>query len=372
MAAVTRLGDNNTGHDACPPVPLATASFNVFADGIALGRVGDAYSAHGCISHPSHVGTISSGAAHVFANGKAVGRIGDAVSCGGTVAEGSSTVVAGDGGGEDVDRNYEITNAVVLSSSTHVEADEFVLATPQIALAMAGKTSGNDSIGWSTLSRFLKTWLGGKTYELTRADELNKIAPIVQLDLDWSWYTSYSRFYTAYRTLIDDLVLSVNAQSILIERLKADGVWKNGGAFDFSAKPKEEWIKWYYTSKVVNRSLLMGPDGMDALLAGHTVRLLAKGEVTVDSEHKFRTIDLQAVYPFVYDTFNFTGTDNYYYWSIEAQDMSVLSGDGYYNLTNSDFQKYRNKYGKGKDFVVLSQLGPVCELSGKSFIVPFD
>lgn len=30
MPAATRLGDNNTGHDACPPVALASASGDVF------------------------------------------------------------------------------------------------------------------------------------------------------------------------------------------------------------------------------------------------------------------------------------------------------------------------------------------------------
>lgn len=99
MPAVTRTGDANTGHDACPPTTLASGSPNVFVNGKAVGRVGDPYVAHGCKDHPSHVGTIATGAPCVFVNGKAVGRIGDAVSCGGTVAQGSSDVFVGNGGG---------------------------------------------------------------------------------------------------------------------------------------------------------------------------------------------------------------------------------------------------------------------------------
>lgn len=95
MPGITRQGDLNTGHDSCPPVPLATGSSNVFIEGKPAGRVGDTYAAHGCDDHPSHVGSISTGAPHVFINGKAVGRIGDSVSCGGTVAQGSSTVLCG-------------------------------------------------------------------------------------------------------------------------------------------------------------------------------------------------------------------------------------------------------------------------------------
>ena len=101
MGGVTRVGDKCTGHDACPPVALASGSPTVSIEGRPVGRVGDPYEAHGCKDYPSHVGTIASGAAHVFVDGRAVGRVGDPVSCGGTVAEGSSTVAIGDNGGEE-------------------------------------------------------------------------------------------------------------------------------------------------------------------------------------------------------------------------------------------------------------------------------
>lgn len=95
MAKATRLGDKDTGHDACPPTALVTGSPDVFINGKAAGRVGDSYAPHGCINHPSHSGTIASGSSSVFINGKAAGRVGDPVSCGGSVAEGSSNVNIG-------------------------------------------------------------------------------------------------------------------------------------------------------------------------------------------------------------------------------------------------------------------------------------
>ena len=95
MPAQTRLGDNDTGHDACPPTALASASPNVFVNTQAAGRVGDPYTAHGCVVHPPHVGPIAPGSATVFINGIAAGRIGDPVSCGGSVAEGSGNVFVG-------------------------------------------------------------------------------------------------------------------------------------------------------------------------------------------------------------------------------------------------------------------------------------
>lgn len=95
MPAATRLGDNNTGYDSCPPVPLNSASSDVFINGKGAGRVNDTYSSHSCSEHSSHVGHISSGSATVFINGMAAARIGDSVSCGGTVAEGSPDVYIG-------------------------------------------------------------------------------------------------------------------------------------------------------------------------------------------------------------------------------------------------------------------------------------
>lgn len=95
MAKVTRLGDSGSGHDLCPVRTLASASPNVFANGIGVGRVGDSYTPHSCEDHPPHVGAIAGGSQTVFVNGRRVGRIGDGISCGGSVIEGSSNVFAG-------------------------------------------------------------------------------------------------------------------------------------------------------------------------------------------------------------------------------------------------------------------------------------
>lgn len=95
MPASTRLGDNDTGHDSCPPSALVTASLNVFINGKGAGRQSDTYAPHGCIIHAPHVGKIYSGSATVFINGLPAARIGDSVSCGGSVAEGSPNVFIG-------------------------------------------------------------------------------------------------------------------------------------------------------------------------------------------------------------------------------------------------------------------------------------
>lgn len=96
MSRMTRIGDNDSGHDACPPRGLGEGSENVFVNNKSAGRVGDTYPAHGCPIHLPHTGVISSGSRTVFINGKSAGRVGDSVSCGGNVAQGSENVFAGD------------------------------------------------------------------------------------------------------------------------------------------------------------------------------------------------------------------------------------------------------------------------------------
>ncbi len=95
MPSATRLGDNDTGHDACPPTALVTASGDVIINGRGAGRVGDTYAPHGCVVHSPHSGNIASGSSTVYINGRQAGRIGDPVSCGGSVAVGSSNVFIG-------------------------------------------------------------------------------------------------------------------------------------------------------------------------------------------------------------------------------------------------------------------------------------
>ena len=95
MPKATRLGDNDTGHDACAPTALVIASTDVIINGKGAGRVGDSYAPHGCITHPTHNKIIANNNITVFINGRAAGRIGDAVSCGGRVAVGSSNVLIG-------------------------------------------------------------------------------------------------------------------------------------------------------------------------------------------------------------------------------------------------------------------------------------
>lgn len=95
MPAVTRKGDMGSGHESWPPRPSTAGSDDVFVNGIAAHRQGDAWAVH-CNDVPiCHAGTLATGSSSVFVNGKQLGRIGDPVSCGSTVVDGSTNVFAG-------------------------------------------------------------------------------------------------------------------------------------------------------------------------------------------------------------------------------------------------------------------------------------
>jgi len=66
MPAATRLNDNCTGHNACPPAPLVEGNPNVIINGQPAGRLGDHYASHGCVVHPGHQDVIAAGSSKVL------------------------------------------------------------------------------------------------------------------------------------------------------------------------------------------------------------------------------------------------------------------------------------------------------------------
>ena len=95
MPAVTRIGDADVTH--CSGMTRAEGSSNVFVNGIAVSRQGDNNTGHllPCDPCPSHSAPITPGSTTVFINGKGCGRIGDSITGCTSVAAGSSNVFAG-------------------------------------------------------------------------------------------------------------------------------------------------------------------------------------------------------------------------------------------------------------------------------------
>ena len=99
MPKTPLLGDIGSGH-AChfPSTPSIVVSTDVFVEGIAAVRKGNAYAPHACPTCPAppHPRSLAAGSGTLYNNGKPAGRVGDASSCGGNAAAGASTVSMGD------------------------------------------------------------------------------------------------------------------------------------------------------------------------------------------------------------------------------------------------------------------------------------
>lgn len=94
MPAVTRLGDQCTGHGCFGPRPNDQASPNVFVNGLGVHRVGDHWVTH-CCGPACHDSIMETGSSTVFINGKPAARIGDMVACGSASAQGSPNTFFG-------------------------------------------------------------------------------------------------------------------------------------------------------------------------------------------------------------------------------------------------------------------------------------
>jgi uncharacterized Zn-binding protein involved in type VI secretion len=95
VPAVTRIGDADVTH--CSGMTRAAGSPNVFVNSIAVSRQGDNNTGHLLpgVPCPSHAAPIASGSSTVFINGLGCGRVGDAISGCTSVAAGSPNVFAG-------------------------------------------------------------------------------------------------------------------------------------------------------------------------------------------------------------------------------------------------------------------------------------
>ena len=95
MPAVTRIGDADVAH--CSGMTRAEGSSNVFVNSIAVSRQGDNNTGHLLPGAPcpSHAAPITTGSTTVFINGKGCGRVGDAITSCTSVATGSSNTFAG-------------------------------------------------------------------------------------------------------------------------------------------------------------------------------------------------------------------------------------------------------------------------------------
>lgn len=390
MTAVTRVGDMNTGHDACPPVPLSAGSPNVYANSIPVGRIGDPYVPHGCVLHPEHVGHISSGSPTVIVNGIPAGRIGDSVDCGPTVAEGSPNVILDDGVAGIAEsilfamatvllkaKNFYTTPVVkqiegedVITYEPTSETNKTIMSLPEIARHIANESSSDlDKKGWNYLAQMFDRWLGNSAGPLNSGEHA--------FFVDYEWLKSYAGINYYHNELVNN-ALNEAGQKLLLDTLKEKALLNNN-EFDLT--------QYYYTNDIKycnSRALGEGlsyvrynyktAPGAYAAMGAFMIYAIPKGTIEQLEENKYR-ITVTDLYTCAKDSFQFENASpdkdqSYNYWSYKKNNFNIFKTPGnssFVELKNSDFNKFRMTYNKGKDFYVKSDLFKIDNFEPVSF-----
>ncbi len=235
-----------------------------------------------------------------------------------------------------------------------------MLCVPDIAAAEAERNAGVDRQGWLYLHEMLKKWFAGEAN--TDADREGNEPYWVERN----WVMSYERARVAYEKFIDrnedGNIYSEKAMRSLAKVLCDEGILdpaEDVVGFDFTKSDYPRWRPLYHTYKGVEWSFGDSVDGLDAALAGFTLRALAKGQARNLGGGEWK-ITVTGMGIFVWDSFNFEedaslagslfnllGT-----WSCE---LLVFNNPLGQLLSNRNFNAFRNKYGRGNDFLVLSK-----------------
>ena len=399
MPAVTRVSDNNTGHDSCPGVPLSAGSPNVFVNCLPVGRVGDPYVTHGCPIHIPHTPHLAAGSPNVFVNGIPVSRIGDAVDCGGSVAQGSPSVFineapantgssggssggngsssentgttdggnssgsgestgseggtesGGNAGGGSAGSGVDVpmsdamlvvsiaANLVILKSWLNfkgTDEDDLIFCLPEIANAEAENANEVDRQGWLYLHDMFQRWLGGEA----NSDAMKN--PNI-FWVDWDWAMKYQRFSTAmWKLRQNSSLFTEKGKNKLVEILKRDGKFSTQRVdFDYTIDDSNfiRWNKDYFQQATINKIPFVDLDGLFAAFGKFNIRALAKGYTIPQFNGNGHTIVVDGISLFIWDSFNFDGEEYLGYWRCENPSFQAMINPG--------------GYGEGGAFTVL-------------------
>ncbi|MCL2790940.1 MAG: DUF6402 family protein, partial [Desulfobulbus sp.] len=177
-------------------------------------------------------------------------------------------------------------------------------------------------------------------------------------------------------------IYNKESQKQIADYLQRQGKLTNNlEPFDYTALPWQQWHDWHFnhypvkSQKMPELSLVEGlrPDGLQAALAGFTLRALAKGHVKPNGKGG-HTITVTEVSVYVDDRFAFQMGETFHLWSCEKKEFRAkvltIIPPSFFELTGSDFLRFQDKYNIGRDFFVLTPLHPVESFQEKSYDWP--
>lgn len=215
-----------------------------------------------------------------------------------------------------------------------------------------------DKIGWKYLSEFFYRWFSGKANnDATR----NPTPSYVDLD----WVLSYPRAREAYEDIKAN-ILNEAAKNLLATRLKEQGLLTDKKEyFDFISAPPSMWKSLYHQRRGVGSPDKSVVDGLLASLGKFNFYSLAKGwvEPLPGGGHRIHVTETAIV---IVDKFDYGDEQFLGFWDGQDQEntLNPFGGDP---LNNLNFRQFRDKYGYGDDFLVITEPEPVEEFDREPY-----
>jgi hypothetical protein len=245
------------------------------------------------------------------------------------------------------DTGYE-TSAQVKITPKQTERKEISIDITQIPKIM-------DANEMNQGAALMRHWFAG-----TGETDTNSIK------IDWV-IKNFDRARVAYEELISKDYIKIKAKREIIELAKKKGAYENGGNFGSVNGNVITLAPDYVQHKPVGK--LSDPiDGLYAALGQFTFRVLVEGNVRLmkSGGETLRSFTIYRIGVYIIDSYNFndnpTGINPITwvsqplgYWNPETNYVGGDPRKGYY-VNNQSFQDYRNKTGKGADFMIYSDI----------------
>ena len=257
------------------------------------------------------------------------------------------------------------------------DRDKVMLCLPEIAEAMSARQEKEeDRQGWAYLATMFRHWFGRRAlaYQRSREDESAYGPPVW---VDWDWVMKFPRAHRAYYDFalkicdgavdFNKTVISNEALDKLADILRIDGkLTENKEEFDYISSDWKLWEKYYYTHAAIpGADVSSNPvDGLVAALEKCTLRVLASGWTEPAKNASSGTkhvVHVEKIAVFVHDVFNFDSESYEWiglgFWSCKDKKFAEIDlfDESYIQMRNSYFREFRERRGRGGDFLVLSR-----------------
>lgn len=208
--------------------------------------------------------------------------------------------------------------------------------------------------GWHNAARLMEVW-----FSRNAAIAPAYSTPETHTIRLRTWLLTFPRASALYRRIQQEKIwCNPAAQKELATYLKRKALLPTEGrvaTFGNLAAPAPEIDKSYVNQRPLGFSL-GDLDDMTAALGNFVFRVAVAGTVTSRPKSRSHLVSVTEVGIYIRDSYDFNGSQFLGYWDPKDRSVSMinpLSGQG---VSNDDFRGWRQRTGKGGDFLVFSDV----------------